>query len=61
MEEVNSSLTDWGSTGLLLLTSVSTGLLVVTISCLLESRAGVNGIALFTGTVCALPVLSDNG
>lgn len=65
-EEVISSLTDWGSiglasTGLLLLTNVSTGLLVVKTSCLLESCAGVSGTASLTGTVCNLPVLSDNG
>ena len=62
IEEISISLTDCGSTGTSLLTGWdSTGLLVVTLSCLLESCAGVIGTALLTGTVCNLPLLSDNG
>lgn len=56
---INTSLTDCGSTGMS--GWDSTGLLMVTLSCLLESCAGVIGIALVTGAVCNLPLLSDNG
>ena len=59
IEETNTSFTDCGSTGLLLVIGGwgSSGLVVVTISTLLESCVGVTGIALLTDTVCNLSLL----